>query len=173
MPSFIAVSTSGACPCHATTSPMIRTASRERYDFVRLPGVQYATVGDRPDPHPPPHARGARGPSWRAEPPIIDAGPREPGRLTRAARARRHPDRPLSTAPSPRHHAATFGVSGRPTGASDRAPSASPPTGTAVRTAHEARERSDAHAAARRSVLAPYARRRRDRPRFKLLSRPV
>ncbi len=36
---------------------------------------------------------------------------------------------------------------------------------------HEARERSDAHAAARRSVLAPYTRRRRDRPRFKFLSR--
>ncbi len=39
-------------------------------------------------------------------------------------------------------------------GPSDRAPPASPPPGTAVRPAHEARERGGEHAAARRSVLA-------------------
>ena len=38
--------------------------------------LHHADVGDRPDPHPPPHPRGTRGPRWRAEP-ANDAGPRE------------------------------------------------------------------------------------------------
>ena len=120
--------------------------------------VHHPGLGDRPDPRASPDPRRARGARRAAEPPI-DAGPHEPGRVTRAAR----PDRPLSTAPSPRHHAGTFGVGGSPTGASDRSPPASPPTGSAVLTAHEARERGGGHAAARLSVLArsaitPYTR---------------
>jgi len=83
--------------------------------------------------------RRARGARRGAEPPI-DAGPHEPGRLTRAAR-RRRPDRPLRTAPSPRHHAGRSDGGGRPTGATEWSPPASPHTGTAVLTAHEARER--------------------------------
>ena len=84
--------------------------------------------------HPPPLPRGTRGPRRRAEPPI-DAGPREPRcvEVRRGASrcvtcptpARRRPDRPVSTAPvTPRDHAGTFGVRGRPTAASPRAPPA-------------------------------------------------
>ena len=87
--------------------------------------VPHPGLGDRPDPHPPPDPRRARG-ARRAAEPAIDASPHAPGRVTRAA-PRRRPDRPLSTAPSPRHHAGTCGVGGRPTGASDRSPPASPP----------------------------------------------
>ena len=36
--SFMALSTSGGCPCQSVTSPATRTGSRERYDFVGLPG---------------------------------------------------------------------------------------------------------------------------------------
>jgi hypothetical protein len=36
--SFMAMSTSGGCPCHPVTSPVTRSASRERYDLVGLPG---------------------------------------------------------------------------------------------------------------------------------------
>jgi hypothetical protein len=70
----------------------------------------------------------------------------------------------LRTAPTLRRHAGTCGVGVSPTGASDRSPPASPPpTGPAVLTAHEARERGGGHAAAHRSVLArsviaPYTR---------------
>ena len=60
--------------------------------------LHHATVGDRPDPHPPLHPRGTRGPRRRAEPPI-DAGPREPRGVTRPTPARRRPDRPVSTPP--------------------------------------------------------------------------
>ena len=88
--------------------------------------VHHADVGDRPDPRGSPDPRRARGARRAAEPPI-DAGPHEPGRVTRAARPRRRPDHPLSTAPSPRHHAGTRGVGGgSPTGPSDRPPPASP-----------------------------------------------
>ena len=62
------------------------------------------------------------------------AGPRSPpspGRVARAARPRprRRSNRPLRTAPTPRHHAGTCGVGVSPTGASDWAPPASPPQG--------------------------------------------
>ena len=92
--------------------------------------VHHPSLGDRPDPRACPDPRRARGARWAAEPPI-DAGPHESGRVTRAARPRCL-DRPLSTAPSPRHHAGTFGVGGSPDGASDRSPQASPPSGIAV-----------------------------------------
>ncbi len=54
-------------------------------------------------------------------------------------------------------------MGGSPGGASDRSPLASSPTGTAGRTAHEARDRVSRYAAARRSALAgaaiaPYTR---------------
>ena len=87
--------------------------------------VHHPSLGDRPDPRACPDPRRARGARRAAEPPI-DAGPHESGRVTRAARPRCL-DRPLSTAPSPRHHAGTFGVGGSPDGASDRSPQASPP----------------------------------------------
>ena len=84
-----------------------------------------------------------------------DAGPREPGHVTRPTPVRRRSACHLRTAPTPRHHAGTFGVGGRPTGATDWSPPASlPPTVTAVPTALEAREQVGGHAAARQSVLA-------------------
>ncbi len=121
--------------------------------------VHHLGLGDRPDPRASPNAPRARHTAGRGAP--IDAAPP------------RRPDRPLSTAPSPRHHAGTCGVGGSPTGASDGAPPASPPpTGTAVRAAHETRERGGGHAAARRSVLAGRRSCRiRDRPQSNFLSR--
>ena len=56
----------------------------------------------------------------------IDAGPREPGRVTHPAPVRCRPDRPKSTpSDAPRPLAGTFGVRDRPTGASDGSPPAS------------------------------------------------
>jgi hypothetical protein len=91
--------------------------------------LHHPAIGDRPDPRAPPHPRlpcGARDPRRREEPPI-DAGPREPGGVTRPTSVGRRPDRPLSTAPPPRRHAGTFGVGGGPTGATDGPPPASLP----------------------------------------------
>ena len=34
----MALSASGECPCQSVTSPVTRSGSRERYDFVGLPG---------------------------------------------------------------------------------------------------------------------------------------
>jgi len=49
----------------------------------------------------------------------MDACPREPQCITRPTPTRRCPDPPLSTAPlTPRDHAGTLGVRGRPTVAS-------------------------------------------------------
>jgi len=62
--------------------------------------VHHAVVGDRPDPHPPPHPRlpcGARDPRRREEPPI-DAGPREPRGVAVATSVGRRSACHLSTA---------------------------------------------------------------------------
>ena len=92
--------------------------------------VHHALVGHRPDPHPPPDPRRPRVERRAAEPPI-DAGPREPGRVTRPAPVRRHHDLRVRTAPpTPRDQAGTFGVRGGPTAAAPRAPPApGPPPG--------------------------------------------
>ena len=34
----MALISSGECPCQSVTSPVTRSGSRERYDFVGLPG---------------------------------------------------------------------------------------------------------------------------------------
>ena len=82
----------------------------------------HADGGDRPDPHPPPHPRGAHGPRRRAEPPI-DAGPPEPGHGTRPTLVRRRPDAPLRPSPpTPRAPAGPIGVRGHPTGAAAGSP---------------------------------------------------
>jgi len=36
--SFMAWTASGECPCQSVHSPVTRSGSRERYDFVGLPG---------------------------------------------------------------------------------------------------------------------------------------
>ena len=74
--------------------------------------VHHPSVGDRPDPHPPPLPRGPR---RRAECPI-DAGSREPRCVTRSTPVRRRPDRPVR--PPPRDPAGPFGARGRPPAAS-------------------------------------------------------
>ena len=76
--------------------------------------VHHPSVGDRPDPHPPPRPRGPR---RRTESPI-DAGPREPRDVTRPAPVRRRPDRPVSTHPRGPAPPGTFGARDRPTAAS-------------------------------------------------------
>jgi hypothetical protein len=60
--------------------------------------VHHAIVGHRPDPRPPPDPRRPRVARRAAEPPI-NAGPREPWRVTRPAPVRRHRDLRVRTAP--------------------------------------------------------------------------
>ena len=120
--------------------------------------LHHADVGDRPDPHPPSRPPCAGGPRRRAEPPI-DAGPREPGHVTRRTPVRRRPDFPLRTRfPTPRDPAGAFGVRGGPTAPSPWAPPASvglgSPVRTAGRTAREAHWRGSGRADARSPVLA-------------------
>ena len=80
--------------------------------------VHHPSVGDRPDPHPPPHPRGAGGPRRRAESPI-DPGT---GRAGCPATFRGDTPGPLSLTSTPRAPTGTFGVRGRPTAASPKAP---------------------------------------------------
>ena len=141
--------------------------------------LHHAGVRHRPDPHPPPHPRGARGahgPRRRAEPPI-DAGPLEPGRVTHLMPARRRPDSPLRPPPqTPRAPAGPFGVRGHPAGASDQSPRGAPRTWTDVpaartRPARDRRPVAARHAALARSAIAPYAPRIDGPPGFKFLFR--
>ena len=88
--------------------------------------LHHPDVGDRPDPRAPPDPRRARGARRGAEPPI-NAGPREPGGVTRPTPVRRRSACHLSAVRTPRHHAGTFGVGGGPTGATDWPPPASLP----------------------------------------------
>ena len=60
--------------------------------------IHHADVGDRPDPHPPPHPRDARGPRQRAASPI-DPGT---GRAWRPATPRGGTPGPLNITPIPR-----------------------------------------------------------------------
>ena len=55
------------------------------------------------------------------------AGPRSPPSTRAPAPVRRRSACQVSTAPTPRHHAGTVGVGGRPTGATDSSPPASLP----------------------------------------------
>ena len=71
--------------------------------------------------------RASRSGARRAAEPPIDAGPREPGGVTRPTPVRRRSAGHLSSARTPRHHAGTFGVGGGPTGATDWPPPASLP----------------------------------------------
>ena len=88
--------------------------------------VPHPAVGDRPDPHPPPHPRLARSPRRRAKSPL-DPGT---GRAGRPATTRGGAPAPLSITPTARPRAGTFGVGVRPTGASDRSLRApAPPRG--------------------------------------------
>ena len=77
-------------------------------------------------------SRASRAAHAGAQSPPMDAGSREPGRVTRPTPLRGRPDRtpedgaPPPDAPrgAPRDHAGTFSVRGRPTAAAPRAPSA-------------------------------------------------
>ncbi len=119
------------------------------------------------------------------------AGPRSPRRRGPPPAGARHaprpsadaPTAPLSTAPPPRRPAAPPPRGdlwrGRQSHRRVRSVPAgiAPPTGTAVLTAHQARERGGGHAAAQlsvlaRSAIASDARRIVDPPRLKFLSRP-
>jgi hypothetical protein len=133
--------------------------------------VHHPGLGDRPDPRASPDARRARG-ARRAAESAIDAGPHEPGRVTCVARRGRRPDRPLSTAPSPRHHAGSFGVGGGPTGAADRSPPASPPPRSppCSRPARRAREAAGTPPPVGRCARGRRSRRLLDRPQSSFLS---
>ena len=85
----------GAAPADLRGRPP-RVSRLPRRDADRR--VHHPGVGDRPDPHPPPRPPCAGGPRRRAEPPI-DAGPPEPGHVTRLTPVRRRPDSPLRTRP--------------------------------------------------------------------------
>ena len=88
--------------------------------------VPHPAIGDRPDPHPPPHPRLARGPRRRAKFPL-DPGT---GRAGRPTTTRGGAPASLSITPTARPRAGTFGVGVRPTGASDRSLRApAPPRG--------------------------------------------
>ena len=136
--------------------------------------VHHPGVGDRPDPRPPPDPRRARGARRAAEPPI-DAGPREPEHDTRPTPVHPRSACDLRTVPTPRHYAGTFGVGGRPTGATDGSRRHRSPHGD--RRSHGPRRTrtGGGHAAAAqtvlaRSAIAPSTRRIVDPPRLKFLS---
>ena len=133
--------------------------------------LHHATVGDRPDPHPPSHPRGTPGPRRRAEPPI-DAGPREPRGVTRPMPARRRPDRPVSTPPrrpaTPRGRSVRAAVPPqRPHGPHRLPAGPGSPVRTAGRTAREAHRRGGGRAEARSPLLA------RQRPRAYVPATPI
>ena len=113
--------------------------------------VHHPGVGDRPDPHPPPRPRGPR---RRAEPPI-DAGPREPGRVTRPARppTPRPPPEHGPDAPPPRGDALAWAAV--PPARQIRSPPASPPHG-------DGRSRRSRRPSEREGTATPVTRRWRD-----------
>ena len=83
------------------------------------------------------------------------AGPRSPPSTRAPAPVRRRSACQVSTAPTPRHHAGTVGVGGRPTGATDSSPPASLPHGD--RRSHGPRGARTRQRARRRPPVSAHA----------------